>query len=123
MKSKKQSLIRLVAVLVLLASTACAHSDGPYRGKVVELETGKPIEGAVVAARWMIEPFVHSERICDAKETVTDKNGEFALPKGSCTSHLLHKCTNHVLWSLSLGTLLSTIRFVTRGKKDSYAFF
>jgi len=35
----------------------------------------------------MIEPFVHSERICDTKETVTDKNGEFELPKGSCTSH------------------------------------
>ncbi len=77
----------ILAFLVLSTSTACAHSDGPYRGKVVELETGKPIEGAVVAARWTIEPFVHTERICDAKETLTDKNGEFELPKGSCTSH------------------------------------
>jgi len=79
----------IIAFLVLTASTACAKSDGPYRGKVVELETGEPIEGAVVAARWMIEPFVHSERICDAKETITDKNGEFELPKGSCRSHPL----------------------------------
>ncbi len=77
----------ILTFLVLSTSTACAHSDGPYRGKVVELETGKPIEGAVVAAEWTIEPFVHTERICDAKETVTDKNGEFELPKGSCTSH------------------------------------
>lgn len=89
MKNKTQLLLSLAAVLILITSTACAHSDGPYRGKVVELETGKPIEGAVVAARWTIEPFVHTERICDAKETLTDKNGEFELPKGSCTSHPL----------------------------------
>ncbi|MDP3298314.1 MAG: carboxypeptidase-like regulatory domain-containing protein [Thermodesulfovibrionia bacterium] len=87
MKNKKQLIIGFVAVLIFLTSTACAHSDGPYRGKVVELETGNPIEGAVVAARWMIEPFVHSEKICDTKETITDKNGEFELPEGSCTSH------------------------------------
>jgi hypothetical protein len=57
------------------------HSDGPYRGKVLDLETGKPIEGAVVAAVWTL-----THRFCDAKETVTDKNGEFILPKGSCFS-------------------------------------
>ncbi len=89
MKSKKQLIIGVAVVLLSLTSTACAHSDGPYKGKVVELETGKPIEGAVVAARWMIEPFVHSEKVCDTKETITDKNGEFILPKGSCTSHPL----------------------------------
>ncbi|MBI4822827.1 MAG: hypothetical protein HY805_01160 [Nitrospirae bacterium] len=54
---------------------------------MVELETGNPIEGAVVASRWTIEPYVHSERFCDAKETVTDKNGEFLLPRGGCWSH------------------------------------
>ena len=57
------------------------HSDGPYRGKVLDLETGEPIEGAVVAAEWTL-----THRFCDAKETVTDKNGEFVLPKGSCFS-------------------------------------
>jgi len=87
MNNKVRVVIMAFLVLSASTSTACAHSDGPYRGKVVELETGKPIEGAVVAARWTIEPFVHTERICDAKETLTDKNGEFELPKGSCTSH------------------------------------
>ena len=66
--------------------SACVHMDGPYRGKVVELETGKPIEGAVVAAEWTIKVFAHYERRCDLKETVTDKNGEFELPKGWCVS-------------------------------------
>jgi hypothetical protein len=87
MKNKIQLIIGLL--LFCLTSIACAQSDGPYRGKVVELETGNPIEGAVVAAEWTIEPFVHTERVCDAQETVTDKNGEFELPKASCTSHPL----------------------------------
>lgn len=58
------------------------HSDGPYRGKVLDLETGEPIEGAVVAGVWVLE--FNFTSFCDAKETVTDKNGEFVLPKASC---------------------------------------
>ena len=58
------------------------HSDGPYRGKVVDLETGEPIGGAVVAAVWVLE--FNFTPFCDAKETVTDINGEFILPKASC---------------------------------------
>lgn len=82
---KKIYALVLISVLVTL-STACAHSDGPYRGKVVELDTGTPIEGAVVAAEWSIEEVPHAQRRCDAKETLTDSNGEFVLPKGTCTS-------------------------------------
>lgn len=67
------------------------HCDGPYRGRVVELETGEPIEGAVVAARWMIVTFINLEKICDAQETITDKNGEFELPKGWCWSNIFAK--------------------------------
>lgn len=85
--NERRLLLGFVAFLILIISYACTHSDGPYRGKVVELETGNPAEGAVVAAEWTIEPFVHSERICDAKETITDKNGGFELPEGSCISH------------------------------------
>jgi hypothetical protein len=91
---KKKIILGLTFVIMILIITSRSfgsgwffHHDGHYRGKVVELETGKPIEGAVVAAMWTIEPFVHSERICDAKETITDKNGEFELPKGQCISH------------------------------------
>ena len=51
---------------------------------MVDLETGKPIEGAVVAGVWILE--FNFTPFCDAKETVTDKNGEFILPKASCFS-------------------------------------
>ena len=71
----------LLTTTNVLSADFLYHSDGPYRGKVLDLETGEPIEGAVVAAEWTL-----THRFCDAKETVTDKNGEFILPKGSCFS-------------------------------------
>jgi len=83
-RENNRFLVRFAAVSFLAILTACTHIDGPYRGKVVELETEKPIEGAVVAARWTIEPYIRPKKICDAKETITDKNGDFELPKGSC---------------------------------------
>lgn len=92
-KNNRQILIGIISCLYLVSS-AYAHSDGPYKGKVIDLDTGNPIEGAVVAAAWTIETWAHTERICDAKETMTDKNGEFELPEGSCTAHpfaKLHK--------------------------------
>lgn len=58
--------------------------DGPYKGKVVDLDTGKPIEGAVVAGSWYLEVFAGWPSFCDTKETVTDKNGEFVLPRAWC---------------------------------------
>lgn len=87
MKNKRRLGFGFFTSLLLSILSACVHTDGPYRGKVIELETGNPIEGAVVAAIWMIEPYVHSERLCDAKETLTNQNGEFELPEGRCTSH------------------------------------
>lgn len=79
----------MVLIAIGLFSVTCLHTDGPYKGKVVELETGKPIEGAVVAAEWTITVFAHIELICDAKETLTDRNGEFELSKGVCINHPL----------------------------------
>lgn len=90
---KKQSekwSVRIMAVLILLGLLyTCAHKDGPYKGKVIELETGKPIEGAVVAARWNIGVFAHYERTCDTAEALTDSNGEFILPTGWCITQPL----------------------------------
>jgi len=87
MKKRKQIFIGLLAVLLLIVAYYCVHSDGPYKGRVVELETGNPIEGAVVAASWSIETWINTWQFCDARETLTDKNGEFVLPKGRCIKH------------------------------------
>ncbi|MES0335927.1 MAG: hypothetical protein SFH39_06155 [Candidatus Magnetobacterium sp. LHC-1] len=49
----------------------------------MELETGKPIEGAVVAVEWTIEYGI-GVKSC-YKETITNKNGKFTLHAVSCS--------------------------------------
>ena len=107
--SKKRSKMKIfflaVSVFLFVASTNAFsadflyHSDGPYKGKVIDLETGEPIEGAVVGGVWVLE--FNFTPFCDAKETVTDKNGEFILPKASCFT----------LWPLAEMTQLDIIVF------------
>jgi hypothetical protein len=59
------------------------YSAGPWKGKVLDAKTKKPIEGAVVAAIWYREydtrftPFVDFH---EAKEVLTDKDGYFEIP-------------------------------------------
>jgi hypothetical protein len=82
-----KNLLLIISIFLLTATNALSggflyHSDGPYKGRVIDLETGEPIERAVVAGVWILE--FHFTPFCDAKETVTDKNGEFILPKASC---------------------------------------
>lgn len=68
---------------LLQSCTYAIRYDGTYSGKVVDVETGTPIEGAVVLGTWYtvshtVAGGVHS--YYDARETVTDKNGEFSIP-------------------------------------------
>lgn len=58
-------------------------ADGPYRGKVIDAETKQPIEGAVVVGVWRRQPALamHPKYLFEeAKEVLTDKDGEFTLP-------------------------------------------
>ncbi|MDH4162480.1 MAG: carboxypeptidase-like regulatory domain-containing protein [Nitrospirota bacterium] len=50
-------------------------------GKIVDAETGKPIEGAVIFAEWNISVSVghSSSSVHKATETLSDKNGNFAI--------------------------------------------
>lgn len=83
-----KKLVLIIAILLLTSTNVSSsgilyHSDGPYKGKVIDMETGEPIEGAVVAGLWYLE-FTIRNPFCDAKETLTDKKGEFILPRASC---------------------------------------
>ncbi len=53
---------------------------GPYQGKVVDVDTKEPIEGAVVLVEWSQKHFFGGSTLIDVQETLTDKNGEFYLP-------------------------------------------
>src|SRR5438093_11687413 len=81
---------RLVGWLTIAGSvgisTAPLEAAGPWRGQVVDAETGKPLEGVVVLAIWeklspgVIHPARHFH---DVDELVTDPSGRFVVPARS----------------------------------------
>ncbi len=102
----------LIAVIVLIVNSGCAivHHYGPYMGKVVDKESGEPLEGAAVLAVYytkfhFIAGPVH--KYLDAQETLTDKNGEFEIP--SLTSftfrplHLFDSCPSFTIFKPGYG--------------------
>ncbi|MFH1674411.1 MAG: hypothetical protein ABIF87_13420 [Pseudomonadota bacterium] len=90
----------LIAVILLISTSGCAivHHYGPYMGKVVDKETGEPIEGAAVLAVYHTEFYFIAGPVSyylDAQETLTDKKGEFEIP--SLTSFTFRPL--HGFWS------------------------
>lgn len=82
----KYKLINVVILVALSFQTGCLYAaryDGPYLGKVIDEQTREPIEGAAVLGTWSV---LHADlagghhTYYDARETVTDKNGEFSIP-------------------------------------------
>jgi hypothetical protein len=56
--------------------------DGPYEGRVIDRETLKPIEGAVVHGTWVRShpgPGGASSSYYDSREMLTDKDGNFSI--------------------------------------------
>jgi hypothetical protein len=74
----------IIVLLVLLAHRADAA--GPWRGQVVDAETGAPLEGVVVLGVWhKVSPgAMHPRReFYDVDEVLTDSDGRFAIPPRS----------------------------------------
>jgi len=82
----KRKFILLFILIVLSLQIGCVYAvryDGTYRGRVVDADTREPIEGAVVLGTWYTETPTLAGAVdyyYDARETVTDKNGEFSIP-------------------------------------------
>lgn len=84
-------LARLITVsLVLigcvgLGPTVLAREKwGPFRGQVVDLETGQPIAGAVVLFMWWEAeptPVQTNQKFYEAQEAVTGADGRFEIPR------------------------------------------
>lgn len=79
------------AVAILLFLTGCGqfiYFDGPYHGKVIEIDpetqSERSIAEAAVLAVWWRESGLlvpHPiESVHDAQETLTDENGDFTIP-------------------------------------------
>jgi hypothetical protein len=82
----KTRLILAFSLLILSLTSGCTYAiryDGTYSGKVVDADTREPIDGAVVLGTWYtIQRSVGGgvSYYYDARETVTDKTGEFSIP-------------------------------------------
>ena len=64
-----------------LSIQACAH--GPYKGRVIDEKSGQPIAGAIAIGNWTTtSPNVGggTTHCKDAREALTDENGEFEIP-------------------------------------------
>jgi len=82
-----------IVLFILLANIFgdgwIVYIDGPYRGKVVDAETGAPLEGVVIAGVWDVEVAAIADSTttyCDVQEAVTDKYGRFSMIPGWCIS-------------------------------------
>jgi len=82
----------VVVVLLLVASWGLFNrllAGGPYKGRVIDAETKKPLEGAVVLAVWQrVSAGVVQKAygFLDAEEVLTDSNGRFVVGKDAPAS-------------------------------------
>jgi len=79
--------VKGLILLWLFLSLNAYAADMTYQGKVIDADTLEPIEGAVVVAVWNEERATIAGadvRFREARETLTDRNGDWAIsgPKG-----------------------------------------
>jgi hypothetical protein len=85
-KPGKFSALAAVMLAAVLLFPGCGIFYKPaFRGRVTDAETGKPVAGAAVVARYSKSgviggPGGPSSYFQGARETLTDENGEFRIP-------------------------------------------
>lgn len=88
---KRRILNGLITILLLAAISGCCRPalhrpvafDGDYKGRVVDMHTGDPVEGVVITAVWYYAcPTLAGAKhhFYDAYETLTDAKGNFIIP-------------------------------------------
>ena len=76
--------LMLVLLLGAEAPATAEEKWGPFRGTVVDAETGRPIPGAVVLIVWLklVYALVQTNtEFYDAREAVTGPDGTFEIPR------------------------------------------
>lgn len=82
----KRPLSLALAMLFAASLTGCTitHRFGPYLGRVVDAQTGEPLEGAVVLIHFNTKEYTLGggprSSFVDALEVLTDEKGEFTIP-------------------------------------------
>lgn len=76
-------IVFLTLGLVLTLLITPAKAAGPWGGKIIDIETKEPIEGAVVLAVWQRAYRTlagDNTYFYEAKEVLTDKEGRYEIP-------------------------------------------
>jgi hypothetical protein len=84
-------LFLILSGFILVAPCAAANAgsgwliyhERSFKGRVIDVETKEPIDGAVVVAQYhvnMLGPTGSHTTLIDVQEALTDKKGEFVLP-------------------------------------------
>jgi hypothetical protein len=71
------------AAATLSLAAGSADAAGPWKGRIVDAETGQPLAGVIVLASWWRRSpgAVHERReFHEAHEVVTDADGRFVVP-------------------------------------------
>ncbi|MFH2047595.1 MAG: hypothetical protein ABIK92_20900 [Pseudomonadota bacterium] len=85
----KKILLLFITMIITFAFTSSAnawlyYSKPEFRGRIIDAETKKPVEGTVIVVLYMKWEFGGpgggNTEPMNAKETLTDKNGEFYFP-------------------------------------------
>ncbi|MGD8304030.1 MAG: hypothetical protein PVI55_16570 [Desulfobacterales bacterium] len=82
MPKKKIALIAAIVTILLVFFCPFAYL-APYKGKVIDAENKEPIKGAVVLVVYYGTAYSvagSNSYEVDAREVLTDSNGEFMLP-------------------------------------------
>lgn len=83
--------MKIKTIILLLSALLLTGCYGTLQGKIVDAETGAPIEGAVAMAEWTKTKGLGNTYTVSAKvlEAVSDKEGTFEL--GGCYSPFVDK--------------------------------
>lgn len=82
-KSAFAAVVVIILCLPLLAGRfVFLYVDGAYQGRVLDMESNQPIEGAVIMGLWRrVSIGAHPvETYHDVQETLSDSEGNFTLP-------------------------------------------
>lgn len=79
----KNIIIFIAVILTSIFLIIPVYGAGPWKGRIVDIETKEPIEGAVVVAVWYRvwrTPAGGVSEYYEIQEILTDKEGDFEMP-------------------------------------------
>ena len=79
---RRTLLIMALFLLTIFAGCTPVRYENDYKGRIIDADTGKPIEKVVVLGVWFKAyptPGGAAHEFYDAREAVTDKHGKFSI--------------------------------------------